>query len=154
MPEAARSVEEAPLPPYICACFRGPLGHVYRFEREPERHNDLVRLLKGWARMHVKVPGILLEVVAKEVAGSTLLRGFIWALRLLQETRTWPDPLDPCNDLSSRMGPTKCRKLQRWCRKTLGMFQTRCVQVPRERIGRIIGRGGETIRCLEDETSK
>ena len=49
---------------------RGPLGHSYYFEQKPEKHNDLVRLLKGWARTHVKVPGILLEVVAKEVSGG------------------------------------------------------------------------------------
>ena len=45
---------------------RGPLGHVYNFGTAPERHNNLVRLLKGWARTHAKVPGILLEVAAKE----------------------------------------------------------------------------------------
>jgi len=138
--------------------YKGPLGHVYRFEREPEHHNNLVRLLKGWSRTHVKAPGILFEVVAKEAlrlsCGSSLLRGFIWSLCLLQEKekRSWPDPLDPTNDLSTRMGDRKWRKLQRWCRKTLGMWETRCVQVPSQKLGRIIGRGGEAIRSLEDET--
>ena len=80
---------------------KGSLGHVCDFEREPERHNDLVRLLKGWARTHVKVLGILVEVVAKEVQNidsGNLLRGFLTALTLLQEDRPWVDPLDTDNE--------------------------------------------------------
>ena len=107
---------------------RGPLGHVYNFERELERHNDLVRFLKCWVRTHVKLSGMILEVVVREVhsidPSFNLPRGFIIALQLLLEERTRLDPVNSGNDLACRLGPNKWKKYDGGVEKKLGMWPT------------------------------
>ena len=78
----------------------GPYAHVRNFEQAPEAHNHLVRILKGWARLRCRAPGILLEVVARAArsGSSSLWSNFIRSLQLLRDNQSWLDPTDSHND--------------------------------------------------------
>lgn len=99
----------------------GALGHVRHFKSLPTWRRVLVKLLKGWSRAIVHIPGVLLETVVEQISSGEYVnrQTFAAAISLLMKDSDWPDPRNAENKPQTSLNPSEWRVLRGYAKETL-----------------------------------